>query len=215
MRRLGYDRYIAHGGDLGAAVAAFMGMQEPDGLAAIHIDLGFCGPTPEQLADPTEEERGYLDRHAFIDRFLRGYSEIQGTRPQTLGYGLTDSPVAQTAWILEKFHDWTQDCGGSPLSIFSIDLLLDNITLYWFTRTGNSSARIYWEQRQDFPPLRNVRVATGYTRVPGDPGQASRRWMENVFHNIVYFEALACGGISQRCRSPSCSRKFFDASGKC
>ncbi len=194
MERLGYDHYVSHGGDLGAGVAAFMGMQAPAGLAAIHIDLGFCGPTPEQLADPTEEERGFLEGRARADRYLRGYSEIQGTRPQTLGYGLADSPVAQAAWIFEKFHDWTTDREGDPVDVFPIDHLLDNITLYWLTSSGNSSARIYWEQRNFPPPLHDVRVPTGYTRVPGDPSHASRRWMENLFHNLIYFEELPRGG---------------------
>ena len=144
MRLLGYERYGAQGGDWGMAVTDALGQRFPERVAGIHVttavlpaDLTAYGAlTPEEL-----DAVAALQEHA---RSGRGYSVLQSTRPQTLGYGLTDSPAGQCAWIVEKLCAWT-DCAGHPENALTRDQMLDNVSLYWFTATGTSSARLYWE----------------------------------------------------------------------
>ncbi|MFK4680816.1 pimeloyl-ACP methyl ester carboxylesterase [Bradyrhizobium diazoefficiens] len=143
MDRLGYARYGAQGGDWGSAVTTSLGAQDAEHCAGIHITLAF-NAAPKVEGEPTvEEKRALAGLKHYVD-LDSGYSKQQSTRPQTLGYGLTDSPSGQAAWILEKFWAWT-DCGGHPENIFSRDELLDNVMLYWATETATSSARLYWE----------------------------------------------------------------------
>ena len=143
MDRFGYARYGAQGGDWGSAVTTSLGGQDAEHCAGIHITLAF-NAAPKVEGEPTaEEKRALAGLKHYVD-LDSGYSKQQSTRPQTLGYGLTDSPSGQAAWILEKFWAWT-DCNGHPENIFDKDELLDNVMLYWTTETATSSARLYWE----------------------------------------------------------------------
>ncbi|WP_287211253.1 epoxide hydrolase [Mesorhizobium sp.] len=151
MSRLGYKRYLAQGGDLGASVSTCLAHAHPDSLAGVHLNFIPGSFSPPHDAGPdgdlTSEERAFLERKAGWADLHGAYAHIQATRPQTLAYGLTDSPVGLAAWMIEKFRDWS-DCGGDlGNAAFSRDDMLADISLYWFTRTVASSMRLYWETR--------------------------------------------------------------------
>ncbi len=139
MARLGYDRYFAQGGDWGAGVTTALGIDDPSHCAAIHLNLVTALPDKSSQENLTQQERAALDALAEHQRWGTGYSTQQSTRPQTLGYGLADSPAAQAAWIIEKFWAWS-DCDGHPENILSRNEMLDNIMLYWLPNAGASSA---------------------------------------------------------------------------
>jgi len=141
MARLGYDQYFAQGGDWGSAVTRAIGAQDEEHVAAIHITLAM-GTRPRVDGDPTPEEQRAIEGAEYYRKWDAGYSTQQSTRPQTVGYGLADSPAGQAAWILEKFWAWT-DCDGHPENVLTRDELLDNVMLYWATNSATSSARIY------------------------------------------------------------------------
>jgi hypothetical protein len=143
MDRLGYSRYGAQGGDWGSAVTTSIGAQDPEHCLGIHITLAMGSP-PKTDGQPTQEEERALKGIKHYADWDSGYSKQQSTRPQSVGYGLTDSPSGQAAWILEKFWAWT-DCDGHPENILSRDELLDNLMFYWVTASATSSARLYWE----------------------------------------------------------------------
>jgi epoxide hydrolase len=151
MDRLGYSRYGAQGGDWGSAVTSALGALDTEHCAGIHITLAMSA-RPNVEGQPTPEEARALKGIEHYGEWDSGYSKQQSTRPQTLGYGLTDSPSGQAAWILEKFWAWT-DCDGHPENILGRDELLDNVMLYWVTATAASSARLYWES---FGPKRRA-----------------------------------------------------------
>jgi pimeloyl-ACP methyl ester carboxylesterase len=214
MRRLGYDRYVGQGGDYGASVTAQMAADKAPGMVAFHSNLAFPIPTAEDIRDATEEERHYLALRQKGDMWLRGYMIEQSTRPQTIGYALTDSPVGQAAWIYEKFRDWTADCGGDPLNVFGIDDLLDNITLYWLTATAASSARMYWELRYTaYTQPTGIEMPAGYSQFGGENRKTSRRWMERMMANLVYWNEVPRGGHFAALQEPGLfvaeMRKFF------
>nr|MDT0664894.1 alpha/beta fold hydrolase [Micromonospora sp. DSM 115978] len=145
MARLGYDRYLAQGGDWGSAVTMAIGGLDPDHVAGVHVNMAPFGPsTDADLTDLTDDELASLTAAGDYLEWGMGYAAEQGTRPQTVGYGLVDSPVALAAWISEKFWAWTAH-DGDPYTALSRDRMLDDITLYWLTATGASSARLYWE----------------------------------------------------------------------
>src|ERR1700739_4585131 len=143
MDSLGYERYGAQGGDWGAAVTTRIGRNGSQ-CAAIHLNMPIGRPTAEAMANPTEEEQKAMAELAEHRKWGTGYSKQQSTRPQTLGYGLVDSPVGQLAWIVEKFWAWA-DCDGHPEHGFSREELLANVLMYGATGTAASSARLYWE----------------------------------------------------------------------
>ena len=143
MQTLGYEKYFAQGGDWGAAVTTALGTQDSN-CEAIHLNMAVVSPDIETMDDLTEFEQQALAGFQFYQEWDSGYSKQQSTRPQTLGYGLTDSPIGQAAWILEKFYQWT-DCDGHPENAVSRDELLTNVMFYWLTETAASSARLYWE----------------------------------------------------------------------
>ena len=180
MDRLGYARYGAQGGDWGSAVTTALGAQDEKHCAGIHVTLAMS-TRPNVEGQPTPEEARALNGIKYYADWDSGYSKQQSTRPQTLGYGLTDSPSGQAAWILEKFWAWT-DCDGHPENILSRDELLDNVMLYWVPATAASSARLYWES---FGPKRRtahkVAVPTGVTVFPREIVTPVRRWMEASF----------------------------------
>jgi pimeloyl-ACP methyl ester carboxylesterase len=192
MQRLGYPRYLAQGGDWGAAVTTAIGAQDAEHCLGIHLNMPTVGPDRDTLNDLTEREKGALASLQHYDRWDSGYSKQQSTRPQTVGYGLVDSPAGQAAWILEKFWAWT-DCDGHPENALTRDELLDNVMLYWLPACGASSARLYWESFAS-GARDEVRVPTGCSIFPKEIFRPSRRWAERRFKNIVYWNELERGG---------------------
>ena len=195
MVRLGYDRYGAQGGDWGAAVTTQIGRN--GGLSGgqcvgIHLNMPIGRPTPEALKSPTPEEQRALAALAEHRKWGTGYSKEQSTRPQTLGYGLVDSPVGQLAWIVEKFWAW-MDCDGNPENVLSRDELLDNVMVYWVTGTGASSARLYWESFKAWGNQERVELPTGVASFPGEILRAPRSWCEPVY-NITHWTDMPRGG---------------------
>jgi epoxide hydrolase len=213
MQRLGYDRYGAQGGDWGSAVTTSLGAQDAAHCAGIHITLAM-GARPKALErQPTPEEARALQGAKYYANWDSGYSKQQSTRPQTIGYGLTDSPSGQAAWILEKFWAWT-DCDGDPESILGRDELLDNVMLYWVTATAASSARLYWES---FGAARRkahkVTVPTGVAVFPKEIVTPVRAWMEPSYTNIRHWSEMPKGGHFGAFEQPELFvaevRKFF------
>jgi pimeloyl-ACP methyl ester carboxylesterase len=196
MERLGYSRYGAQGGDWGSAVTSALGRQVPDRLAGIHLNMPVVPFGSLDMTDMTAAEQAALDALAEYQRWESGYAKQQSTRPQTLGYGLVDSPAAQCAWIVEKFAAWT-DCDDHPEHSFTRDELLDNVMLYWLTGSGASSARLYWESfGSEFGGGRPdpIGVPTGCSIYPKEIIRISRRWAESGFSDIRYWNELDRGG---------------------
>jgi pimeloyl-ACP methyl ester carboxylesterase len=192
MARLGYARYVAQGGDWGAMVTTAVGLQDREHCAAIHLNMPIAAPDPATLASPSEREQGALAAMQHYEQWDSGYSKQQSTRPQTVGYGLVDSPAGQAAWILEKFWAWT-DCDGHPENVLTRDELLDNVMLYWLPATGASSARLYWESFRS-PNLAEVAVPTGCSSFPKEIFRLSRRWAEKRYTDLFYWNELERGG---------------------
>jgi pimeloyl-ACP methyl ester carboxylesterase len=207
MGRLGYGRYVAQGGDLGAIVSDAMGRQAPDGLVGIHVNLlvtTLGAPTPPP--GDTEEERVALDAINTFTTSGFGYFLEQSTRPQTIGYALLDSPVALAAWMLDHDTDSYDKISrafleGQPSGNLTRDHIADNITLYWLTGTGASAARWYWELGQaqakaraagQAPP--EVSVPVGFTAFPGEIFRAPRSWVEKSYPNLIHFNEADKGG---------------------
>jgi pimeloyl-ACP methyl ester carboxylesterase len=199
MAQLGYERYGAQGGDWGASISTSMGQQDPDHVAGIHLNPPIVAPDPATFDDLTEMERAALAAREHSQDWDSGYSAQQSTRPQTVGYGLVDSPVALCAWIIEKFWSWT-DSQGNPENVLTRDELLDNVMLYWLTGTGASSARLYWEsirevsERLSVPNLDVVKVPTGSSIPPKENPRPSRRWAAKRYTDIRYWNELEVGG---------------------
>ena len=192
MARLGYDRYVAQGGDWGSVVTSALGVLAPPQLAAIHLNMAMVQPTPEEIAQADPAEQLILADLKRLNDELMGYATLQTTRPQTIAYSLTDSPAGQASWIFEKFRDWT-DCNGDPSTVFSYDELLDNIMMYWITGTGGSSARIYWESIRNFFDYRPT-VPTGITMFPREIYRVSRRWAERHYGPLAFWSETERGG---------------------
>lgn len=191
MVLLGYDRYGAQGGDWGAAVTTQLGRNRGH-CVAIHLNMPIGRPPAETLTSPTAEEQQILAGLAEHRRTGTGYSKQQSTRPQTLGYGLLDSPVAQLAWIVEKFWAW-MDCDGNPENVLSRDELLDNVMMYWVTGTGASAARLYWESYQAFQTSGRVELPTGIAAFPKEILRPPRTWCEPHYH-ITHWTTMPRGG---------------------
>jgi pimeloyl-ACP methyl ester carboxylesterase len=205
MNRLGYTRYVAQGGDQGAAVTDAMGAQAPEGLLGIHLNFlrQALGNVSDMPAD-TQQERAAL---AAINTFRTsgsGYFTEQATRPQTIGYALLASPVALAAWMLDHDTDSYDKisrafAGGQPAGNLTRDHILDNITLYWLTGTGASAARSYWEGGRaqalaagQAPP--QVTLPVGFTTFPGEIFRAPRSWAEKLYPHVIYFNEADRGG---------------------
>lgn len=194
MRRLGYEkRWAAQGGDWGAQVSSTLASRNPLGCIGIHLNGHAWKPTENEKADADEHEQMLLDRMATFEATLSGYMKQQSTRPQTVGYGLADSPAGQAAWIYEKYNDWTDNDGG-PETLLTLDEMLDNIMLYWITNTGPSSARLYWEVTSTDPEASPVDIPMAFTRSPNDIGGPSRRWAKRRFRKIVSWREAERGG---------------------
>ena len=192
MARLGYDRYFAQGGDWGAAITASIGAHDAKHCMGVHTNMPVVAPPAEMMAEPTAEEQDAIAARQFYQDWDSGYSKQQSTRPQTLGYGLVDSPAGQAAWIVEKFYQWT-DCDGHPENVLTRDELLDNVMLYWLTGAGASSARLYWESFAR-GSMDDVVVPAGISIFPKEIFKTSRRWAETRFKDLRYFNTLDKGG---------------------
>jgi epoxide hydrolase len=193
MDRLGYDRYGAQGGDWGSMITAALGAGMPEAVAGIHLTMPMAEVPPDAERRPLSpaEKQAMLAGKRFRQDGT-GYSAEQSTRPQTLGYGLTDSPVGQACWIVEKFWDWT-DCAGDPGNAISWDKMLDTVMLYWLTASAASSARLYWEsfRRQR---LETVEVPTGVTVFPHEMTRLPRHWVERRFTDLRHWSTREVGG---------------------
>ncbi len=216
MERLGYDRYGTQGGDWGSIISRWQAVQHPDRVVGVHINMVTAGPPagvedpaagvpPEELARTRERQEFFADE--------RGYSNIQGTKPQTLGYGLNDSPAGLAAWIVEKFRTWC-DCEGDVESRFTKDELLTNVTIYWATQTITSSTRIYYESRHT-PPSREmgyVETPVGCAIFPKELFIPPRAWAEAAF-NVTHWTEMPRGGHFAALEEPELLtedvRKFF------
>ena len=205
MDRLGYTRYVAQGGDQGAAVTDAMGRQAPAGLAGIHLNFlrdALVGSYPS--AEPAADERAALDAIATFKTGGFGYFLEQATRPQTIGYALLDSPVALAAWMLDHDTDSYEKISrafvdGQPSGGLTRDHVLDNITVYWLTGTGASAARSYWEggRAQALAagqPRPEVKLPVGFTTFPDEIFRAPRRWVHQAYPNLTYFHEADQGG---------------------
>ncbi|NEE01960.1 epoxide hydrolase [Phytoactinopolyspora halotolerans] len=199
MSRLGYDRYAAAGSDWGTSVTTRLGLRAPESVVGIHLMPPLAPPDPATFGNLTDSERAALESLREADEWGSGYSMQQSTRPQTVGYGLVDSPVALCAWIVEKFWAWT-DWDTHLDEIVTRDELLANVTLYWLSRTGASSARLYWESIRQVNEWiagsagEPVTVPTGCTIFPKELQRPSRRWAEKRFPNILHWGETARGG---------------------
>ncbi|WP_226481265.1 epoxide hydrolase family protein [Natrinema amylolyticum] len=196
MARLGYDRYVAQGGDWGALVTALLAANYPDRVDAIHTNMLFLNPSSLEGDDPTAllDEEGmadYRETAAFRDGET-AYHEIQATKPQSLAYGLTDSPAGLAGWIVEKFCTWS-DCDGDLESWIDRDRLLDNLSVYWLTGTINASMRLYYETDVGAATPESVDVPTGHARYPAEVYKTPRAWAEEVY-DVAYWNDMPEGG---------------------
>ncbi len=191
MRRLGYHRYGAQGGDWGAAVTTAIG-RNVGGCAGIHLNMPLGRPPAGGGGEPSEDDKAALARLQYYQKWDSGYAKEQSTRPQTIGYGLVDSPVGQLAWIVEKFWSW-MDCDGHPENVLSRDELLDNVMVYWLTGSGASSARLYWESFGSGGAGARVELPTGIASFPKEIIRSPRAWCE-VAYNITHWSDMARGG---------------------
>ncbi|BBZ28480.1 epoxide hydrolase [Mycolicibacterium madagascariense] len=191
MVRLGYDRYGAQGGDWGAAVTTDIG-RNVGSCVGIHTNMPTASPPPGAAENPSDEEKEALAAMKYYRNVDSGYFKEQATRPQTVGYGLVDSPVAQLAWIVEKFWSWT-DCDGHPENALSRDAMLDDVMLYWVTGTGASSARLYWESRAARGSGGRVELPTGIASFPKEITRPPRAWCEPNYH-ITHWTTMPRGG---------------------
>jgi pimeloyl-ACP methyl ester carboxylesterase len=201
MARLGYARYGAQGGDWGTSISTSIAQQDPEHVVGIHLNPPLAGPDPaaRDRDDLTDAERDALAALARSAEWESGYSLQQATRPQTVAYGLVDSPAALCAWIVEKFWSWT-DSHGDPESVLTRDEMLDDVMLYWIPRTAASSARLYWESiRQvsawiDGTATDEVTVPTGCSIFPKEMPRPSRRWAARRYKDIRHWNELDRGG---------------------
>ncbi len=191
MGKLGYERYAAQGGDWGAAVTNMLAKVVPERLIGVHVNMAGAAYDQAVLGEPTPEEAKAIGDLARFQATGSAYARQQGTRPQTLGYGLTDSPSGQAAWIAEKLWAWT-DNDGSPETALSWRQMLDAISVYWFTGTAASSARIYWENTER--ELSPVAVPSGISIFPREIIRPSRRWAELRYTDLRWYEELEKGG---------------------
>lgn len=191
MNALGYRNYYAQGGDWGSAVTTCIA-QTSDNCRGIHLNVINVSPTEEQLKNITESERRCLDDFEYYRLWDSGYNKQQATRPQTIGYSLVDSPAGLLAWILEKFRAWS-DCDGLPENAITRDEILDDIMVYWLNSAGASSARLYWESGVN-ALSGEVFKPTGITTFPKEIFRSSRRWAENTYKNICYWNEVGKGG---------------------
>ncbi|SAK51422.1 epocide hydrolase domain-containing protein [Caballeronia ptereochthonis] len=202
MKRLGYQHYVAQGGDWGSVIADKMAAQRPPGLLGIHVNMPATVP-PEiarslKAGDPppsglSDKEKAAYKSLANLYTRGGGYAAMMVTRPQTLGYALADSPVGQAAWMYDKFADWTYS-GGAPERSLTKDEMLDDITLYWLTNTSTSAAQLYWTNNANNFNAVDVSIPAAVTVFPGEIYQAPRSWVDRSYHKLIYFNEVDKGG---------------------
>ncbi|MBV8390051.1 MAG: epoxide hydrolase [Mucilaginibacter sp.] len=207
MKRLGYTHYVSQGGDWGSVIADAEARQKPDGLLGIHVNMPATvpaeiaklintgAPAPAELSD---KEKAAYNSISNLYTKGAGYAGIMVTRPQTIGYGLSDSPVALASYFLDKFNDWTHS-GGDASKVLTKDDMLDDITLYWLTNTGTSGARLYWENNNNnFNAVEQrtseITIPVAVTVFPGEIYQAPKSWTERAYSNLIYFHEVDKGG---------------------
>ena len=195
---LGYGRFGAQGGDWGSFITARLGLAYPDRLSGIHLNMLPVRRDPKMVSNPTREESRYLEELQLWLKEETGYQWIQGTRPQTLAFALTDSPVGLASFFLDKFNEWTYSGGNAEKSLTK-DEMLDDISLYWFTDTAVSSAQLYWENNNNNfnvveQKTREIKVPVAVTVFPGEIYQAPKSWTEKAYPNLIYFNQAKKGG---------------------
>jgi pimeloyl-ACP methyl ester carboxylesterase len=207
MKRLGYTHYVSQGGDWGSVIADAMAVQAPQGLLGIHLNMPATVPADiaKALQDGSPAPAGLSDKEKAAFNSLNklytrgaGYAGMMVTRPQTLGYGLTDSPVGLASFFLDKFNDWTYSGGNAEKSL-TRDEILDDISLYWFTNTANSSANLYWENNTNNfnvveQKTNEIKIPVAVTVFPGEIYQAPKSWTEKAYKNLIYFNEVNKGG---------------------
>ncbi|WP_199191701.1 epoxide hydrolase family protein [Amycolatopsis sp. CA-126428] len=202
MRRLGYDRYLAQGGDWGMPISLQLGLADPEHVAAVHLNMfvTFPPPDPEALSALDDADRARLEFTVDFAQHAAGWQKIQGTRPQTLAYGLTDSPVGQLAWIVEKFKEWT-DSGEVPEDAVDRDALLTNVTIYWLTATAGPSAQLYFESAHDDQQFAQtwggpwpLEMPVGVAVFPRDAVRPIRRFAEQLLPTLRRWTEFDRGG---------------------
>ncbi|WP_326607103.1 epoxide hydrolase 1 [Streptomyces sp. NBC_01799] len=202
MERLGYKHYVSQGGDWGAVISDKMAVQKPAGLLGIHVN--FPATVPPDIAKklacgdpvPTDlslDEKAAYNKLATFYKTGSGYSAMMVTRPQTEGYGLTDSPVGLAAWMYDKFAAWTYS-SGHPERVLTKDEMLNDITLYWVTNTAVSSSRLYWENNANNFNAVSVSIPAAITVFPGEIYQAPRSWASRAYHDLFYYHKVRNGG---------------------
>ena len=201
MGRLGYEHYVSQGGDWGSVVSDVMARQAPPGLLGIHVNMPATVPPEiaQALKDGTApsgltagEKAAFEQMNALYTKGS-GYAGMMVTRPQTVGYGLADSPVGQAAWMYDKFADWTQS-DGEPERVLTKDEMLDAITLYWLTDSATSSAQLYWENNANNFNAVDISLPTAITVFPGEIYRAPRSWAERSYHKLIYWNEADKGG---------------------
>ena len=207
MKRLGYTRYVSQGGDWGSVVADVMARQAPAGLLGIHVNMPATVPANVAKAlnngDPapaglSAEEKAAFDSLSTFFTKNAGYGVMMVTRPQTVGYGLSDSPVGLAAWMYDKFSQWTYS-GGEPERSLTKDEMLDDITLYWLTNSAISSAQLYWENNNNnfsavAQKTAEISIPVGVTVFPGEIYRAPQSWTKQAYRNLIYFNEVDKGG---------------------
>ncbi|WP_018902653.1 epoxide hydrolase family protein [Rhizobium sp. 2MFCol3.1] len=192
MQRLGYTEYYAQGGDYGAGVTTWMAKQHVPGLKGIHLNLPILFPPPIE-GTPTAEEQASIAQLVAYGTHEAGYAKLQTTRPQTIGYALTDSPIGEASWIYEKFGNWT-DSDHHPEKVLGYDQMLDDITLYWLTETAASSARLYWESFETTFTPQKLDIPVGVSVFPGELFRPLKIWGDRMYSKLTYWGEATHGG---------------------
>jgi epoxide hydrolase len=192
MARLGYDRYGAQGGDWGSMISSQLGVVDPEHVAGVHLNMVLGIPDDSPLTET--EQADMASTSAFIEKGS-AYQQIQGRNPQTLSYGLTDSPAGLAGWIVEKFHHWTHHPDGDLETAVTREQILANLTVYWVTKTINSSTRLYFESRKTgrFPPFERLETPTGCAIFPGEIVRMPEKWSRNLY-NVTHYKRFDRGG---------------------
>lgn len=197
MERLGYERWVAQGGDRGAQITTRLGYMQPRGLIGMHINLVEYMPTETERSNATAAEQKILADMQFYLGKLSGYYAVQSKHPQAIAYSVADSPVGQAAWIYQMLQD-VSDSNGQPEKVFELDDMIDDIMLYWLPNAAASSARLYWETAQEKPRPVTIEdpmpVPTGISMFPGEKARISERWAAQRFAKLVHFNDVSKGG---------------------
>jgi pimeloyl-ACP methyl ester carboxylesterase len=192
MKRLGYTRWVAQGGDWGAGVTTWLAKQHADGLVGVHLNFPTLFPPPIE-GEPNAEEQASIAQLIAFDQRNSGYAKLMSTRPQTAGYGLQDSPVGLAAWIYEKIAEWTAS-DWQPETVLTRDEILDDITVYWLTGSATSSSRLYAESFATDNTTQKLDIPVAVSVFPGELYRPLKLWGQRVYSNLIYWNEVARGG---------------------